>query len=217
MASKSLFERDFLAVEERFPKLKYSWNSKFRTWVIVGELDICDTEGVYWNTFNIAIAVPQNYPYCIPVLVEKSEIIPRDIDWHISPEGVCCVDMSHNLLAMSKRGIHICSFISDKVYTYFANQLYKMIEEKYAGKEYAHYFDGVIQYYIEEHNLPEKNAIVSLLQRITTKSFIGRNDKCPCGSEKKIKHCHQNSIDILKTLGSKRLLSDLENILETFN
>lgn len=214
MISKSLFERDFLAVEDRFPKLNYFWNIKYKTWVITGELDICDTRGVYWNTFNIVIGVPQSYPYCVPILIEKSKLIPRDINWHISPEGICCLDVTHNLIAMSKMGINICSFITEKIYTYFANQLYKLTENKYAGKEYAHHLDGVIQYYIEEHNLQDKNAIVSLLKRIITKSSIGRNDSCPCGSGKKIKNCHQNSIDTMKMFGNSRLLADLQNIQE---
>lgn len=212
MAGKCIFERDFIAVEERFPKLRYSWSAKYKIWVIAGELDICDTEGIYWNTFNIAIGVPQSYPYCVPVLVERSEIILRDIDWHISPEGICCVDISHNLIVMSKLGIDICSYISGKVYPYFANQVYKMTEKKYAGKEYAHHFTGVIQYYLEEHHLSNEKAIISLLERITKKSFIGRNDRCPCGSGKKVKQCHQQSIETIKTLGMEKVKSDLENI-----
>lgn len=217
MTGKSLFERDFLEVEKRFPKLKYTWSSKYKTWVIAGELDICDIEGVYWDTFNIAMGVPQSYPYCVPVVIEKSEIIARDIDWHISPEGICCLDVTHNLIALSKLGINICSFIIDKVYPYFANQLYKLAENKYAGKEYAHHLDGVIQYYLEEHNLPNKAAVIAILQQITTKSFMGRNETCPCGSGRKVKHCHLRSIDTIKTLGNVRLISDLKNIKEVLD
>lgn len=215
MSGKSLFERDYVTVQERFPKLKYSWSSKFSIWIIAGELDICDAEGVYWNTFNIAIVVPESYPYCVPVLIEKSEIIPREIDWHISAEGICCVDVSNSLIAKSKTGIDICSFISDKVYSYLANQLYKLIESKYAGKEYAHHLDGIIQYYIEEHNLSDKRAVASFLRRIVEKSLLGRNSMCPCESGKKIKYCHEHSIHTIKSLGSTKLLSDLKNIMDS--
>ncbi len=212
MGGKSLFERDFGAVEIRFPKLMYSWSSKIKSWLIVGELDICDTKGIYWDTFNIAIVVPQSYPYCIPVLVEKSEIIPRNIEWHISSEGICCFDITHNLIVMSKVGINICRFINDKIYTYLANQLYKLADKKYAGKEYGHHLDGIIQYYIEEHHLPDENAVISLLHQIVIKSGISRNDKCPCGSGEKIKICHQQSINTIKMLGIAKIKTDLENI-----
>jgi hypothetical protein len=211
---KSPFERDFIIAKEFFPKLNYGWNTKIKMWVVTGELDICDVEGMYWNTFQIAMLVPRGYPYCEPIVAEKSNIIPRDIDWHISPEGICCLDISHNLKAMSKVGINLTSFIKEKVYTYFANQLYKLEKNNYAGSEYAHHLDGVIQYYIETHHFRDAREIAAVLQQITTKANVGRNDPCPCGNGKKTKHCHQNSIDTLKTLGSERLLSDLKDISE---
>nr|MBC7613692.1 SEC-C domain-containing protein [Pseudopedobacter sp.] len=212
MLAKSLFERDFKEVEKFFPKLGYSWSSKYKTWIINGELDICDSEGVYWNTFNIGITVPQSYPHCIPVIIERSEIIPRDIDWHISQEGLCCVDVSPNLIAMSKRGIHICDFIKRKIYPYFANQIYKLSENKYADKEYAHHIQGIIQYYVEDLNISDEKTILLVLQQIISMPHIGRNQKCPCGSEKKIKNCHQLSVETIKSFGEDRIKSDLNNI-----
>jgi hypothetical protein len=212
---KSPFERDFIAAKECFPKLDYSYNTKIKMWVITGELDICDVEGMYWNTFHITMLVPRGYPYCVPIVAEKSTIIPRDIDWHISPEGICCLDISHNLKVMSKLGINLTSFIREKVYTYFANQLYKLEQNKYAGEEYAHHLDGIIQYYIETHQLQDKQTIVAMLQQIISKANVGRNDPCPCGNGKKTKHCHQSSIDTLKTLGNEKLLQDFKSISET--
>lgn len=210
--NKSPFERDFIAVLERFPKLSFHWGAKVKMWVITGEMDICDTEGVYWNTFQITMLVPRGYPYCVPIVAEKSYIIPRDIEWHISPEGICCLDVDHNLKAMAKLGINLTSFISDKVYTYFANQLYKLEKHVYAGKEYAHHLDGVIQYYLETHGLRNKETIVAMLSCLTSNNSIGRNDPCPCGSGKKTKHCHLTSIEVLKTIGKEKLATDCKNI-----
>lgn len=209
MNKKSKFEKDFKAVEEFFPKLTFSWNPKSKHWIITGDLDICDTEGNYWNTFNISIFVPQNYPHCVPIVKENSSIIERNIDWHISQEGFCCVDIEHNLIIMSRKGININSFIRDKVYTFFANQLYKISEKKYAGKEYPHHLDGIIQYYIEDLNLISEEITIRFLERILSKSFVGRNHKCPCGSEKKIKECHLTSIEAIRSIGKTRIEKDL--------
>ena len=150
MDGKSRFERDFEIAKARFPKLRYSRSKKLDSWVIAGELDICDTKGIYWDTFDLFIIVPRAYPYCVPLLLENSEIIPRDIDWHINSKGFCCYDVDHNLTIMSKTGIDLLDFIANKIYSYFANQLYKLNKNKYAGAEYAHHLEGVIQYYIEE-------------------------------------------------------------------
>lgn len=214
MIKKSLFEKDFIAAEERFPKLQYVWNKALNSWIITGELDICDVKGVYWNTFDILILVPKGYPYCVPELIEKSKIIPRDIEWHISPEGICCYDVENSRLAMSKTGINLSKFITEKIYTYFANQLFKLAEKKYAGQEYAHHLAGIIQYYMEEHHLKNEESVIVLLQSIIKKTSIDRNDKCPCGSNRKVKHCHQNSIDVIKTLGSEKISKDLSNITQ---
>lgn len=211
---KSIFERDFVQVRDHFPHLTYEWNTEHKTWCVTGELDICDTEGVYWNTFGIVLLVPESYPHCIPVLIEKTEIIPRDIDWHVSPEGICCMDIGHNLIILSKKGINLTDFITNKVYSFFANQLYKLEKQCYAGEEYGHHLQGVMQYYKEELNLLTPDIMVTFITRILNKSGIGRNAQCPCGSGKKVKKCHLITIEALKLLGSKKISTDLENINE---
>ena len=85
----SQFRKDFSIANGLYPKLKSGWSAEHKMWIIKGDLDICDSEGEFWDTFNIAILVPKGYPYIIPVVVEVSKLIPRDIDWHISSEGVC--------------------------------------------------------------------------------------------------------------------------------
>ncbi|SEK76200.1 SEC-C motif-containing protein [Olivibacter domesticus] len=207
-----MFERDFIIANERFPKLKYSWHAKSKMWVISGELDICDTVGVYWGTFQIIMLVPRSYPYCVPIVIEKSQIIPRDIDWHISPEGICCLDADHELIAMSQKGININDFITDKVYTYFANQIYKLQGKQYAGAEYAHHTAGVIQYYVERLNMPSAEATLQALKNILCKKGLGRNDKCPCGSGLKLKKCHKASIETIKTFGFSKVQKDIQDI-----
>lgn len=89
-----------------------------------------------------------------------------------------------------------------------------MAEKKYAGQEYAHHLAGIIQYYIEEHQLKNEECVIDLLQSIIKKTGIDRNDKCPCGSNRKVKNCHQNSIDVIKTLGPEKISKDLSNIIQ---
>jgi hypothetical protein len=209
---KSIFERDFIAAKGRFPKLTYGWNAKVKMWVITGDLDICDTVGVYWNTFQIMMLVPPGYPFCVPIVAERSHIIPRDIDWHISPEGVCCLDAEHSLIALSKKGINLGDFIAKKVYSFFANQIHKIETKAYAGAEYAHHTAGVIQYYLEELNMPSVEATLQTLTKILNKKGLGRNDKCPCASGLKLKFCHEKAIEVIKSFGASKINKDIESI-----
>jgi hypothetical protein len=211
------FERDFLEVRDYFPKLDYGRNRKSKIWIISGEIDICDVKGNYLNTFDIKIIVPDSYPYCVPVVLEKSEIIPRDIDWHISKNGICCLDSDNNLLVMSRFGINIKEFIAQKIYTFFANQLYKLQEHKYAGDEYLHHVDGIIQYYIEDLKIPTVEYVIVFLEQILNKKDLTRNKLCPCGTNKKIKNCHEKTIETIKTIGREKMTSDLKEIKNTLN
>ncbi|SDF43802.1 SEC-C motif-containing protein [Mucilaginibacter pineti] len=212
LKANSVFERDFITAKERFPKLKYGWDAKIKMWVITGELDICDTAGVYWNTFQIAMLVPRGYPYCVPIVAERSDIVPRDIDWHISPEGICCLDTDNSLIAMSKSGINVGDFIAEKVYTFFANQIHKLESKQYAGAEYAHHTAGVIQYYVEELNIPSAEAAIQILKKVLNKQGLSRNDRCPCGSGLKVKSCHETGIETIKSFGPVKIKKDIENI-----
>lgn len=208
----SQFERDFIKVKESFPLLNYSWNNKSKSWLIKGDLDICDVKGVYWNTFNIAIVVPEGYPFCVPIVIEISQILPRDKDWHISDEGICCIDIEHNLIVMSKKGIQMKDFIEKKLYPYFANQLYKLEKHKYAGEEYRHETEGIIQYYNENLKIQSLDSIIDFIEIIIKNNDLTRNRLCPCNSGKKIKKCHETSIELIKTLGKVKILDDLKKL-----
>jgi len=212
---KSLFEKDFDFIREYFPKLSFRWNTELKSWLIFGDLDICDAQGNYWETFDIVILFPKSYPYCVPIVIEKSKIIPREIDWHISPEGICCIDFKHSLAIQAKRGINVKVFIENKVYSYFANQLYKMREGKYASGEYGHHFNGTVQFYVEDLGFSSELVMRDVLTVVARGESTGRNDGCPCGSGKKIKHCHLRAIEALKSLGKDLLLKDLR-LLEVF-
>lgn len=210
MTLSKLLETDLKEVSEIFPKLKYFWNAKSETWFLKGELDICDDAANYWGTYEITILIPRGYPFCIPLVKEDSTKIPREDYRHISKEGYCCLDIEHNLLHMSRKGILVVDFIRQKVYPYFANQLYYDKHGYYAGEEYAHHFAGVKQFYMESLGLIDNNSTIAILNFSLSKPHRERNAKCPCGSQKKFKYCHLESVVFLSTLGRERLLKDLE-------
>ncbi len=194
------------AAQEFFPKLTYRCGKKLLC--VSGELDISDKDGNYWGTFKIKIRLPHFYPYCVPSLYEVSTIIPRDDDYHIDKNGLCCVDIDHKLLAHSKRGLNIQTFLIKWAYPYFANQLYKLKENKYAGREYEHRFAGIRQFYSEDLKLTETGA-VKIIKTILSKMNDGRNDLCPCGSGTKFKKCHWHAFEFLKSIDKSVLVSDL--------
>lgn len=209
MKRGKLFEIDFQKVPELFPKLKAIWNSKNQCWVIKGYLDICDTKGVYWDTFNILIIIPESYPFCVPRVFEISKNIPRDEDWHISKEGLCCLDIDHRMMLLGSKGINIADFIASLIYPFFANQLYRINIGSYAAGEYKHGFEGVLQFYAEQLNIKNAGTAIKILDGILSRNLPSRNHTCLCG-EKKYKKCHLISTEFLLQIPKERLTKDLE-------
>lgn len=209
MAKENFLERDFKKVIHIFPKLTLKKGRDGNIWMITGDIDICDSVGDFWKTFTIAIYIPISYPYCVPIVKEISNHIERNVNWHIDNTGICCIDIEHKLLLYEKRGFNIHEFIKNKVYTYFANQIYKKESGEYADGEYKHSFDGVKQFYIEDLEIESDTLAHNILHKILSNNLPGRNDTCICG-KRKYKHCHHKSVQLLRSLPVKRLKEDFD-------
>lgn len=212
MGRLTRFERDVKAAQEVFPKLSIISTTN-KGWKVAGEVDVCDTAGNYWDTFLIEVTFTKMYPHCVALLYETGGKIQRHIDYHIDDNGLCCVDITHKLLHRSKRGLSVIDYLREWVYPYLANQIYRQTENTYAAGEYEHHFAGVRQFYTDSLKLSTENA-EKILRAIVEKKDVGRNSKCPCGSEEKVKRCHEGSILFLKTLDRNVLESDLRRFTE---
>jgi len=203
---------DLLEVRRCFPKLRFF--TKGGDHFLKGDLDICDIVGEYWDTFEIGITIPKNYPNGVPLVFEISRKIPREDKRHISKEGVCCVDIDHELLYLARRGLKLVNFIRDKVYPYFANQLYYMKNGCFAKGEFKHRLDGILQFYDERLNISDTEVAIRFLERLVINKLPGRNDPCLCNSGKKYKYCHETSMAFLKSIGTDKVKSDLAQFKE---
>lgn len=207
---RNAYERDLILALTRFPKLNSRWSSDTKSWILQGEIDICDVKGDYWDTFNVAIFFPETYPHCVPIVIELSTLIERIPDRHISSDGVCCLDVDHKMQIQARKGISVFTFIAQKVYPYFANQLHFINFGRFAGEEYKHSSAGVIQFYAEDLNITDPAVAVKFLKKIIDNDGPERNQKCLCGNNAKVKKCHQEAIDQLKLVDRKQLLQDLK-------
>lgn len=207
MKISNQLKHDLEEVKRLFPKLVYCTSDKLRA--LKGAIDICDSNGQYWDTFKIVVTIPEKYPYAVPVLVEISEKIDREDNRHISKGGICCVEITHELLYKARRGIKMVEFIREQAYPYLANQLYFDLEGNYANGEYGHYFDGVVQFYAEKLKLSDPNLIILILNQVIENKLPHRNDPCLCGKGK-FKNCHKKELEFLKTVGKAQLQEDLK-------
>ncbi len=174
-----------------------------------GKIDIIDVDGNYWDSYEIRIKVPiAKYPNIIPEVYETSKKIKRENDWHISADGACCLDITHQLILLKNKGIDLISFYQNKIYPFFANHQYKLKTGNYANGDYPHEFDGIKYYYAKELHLTDTELIIKILKLITTKRLPKKESVCIC-SHSKFKHCHLPTVTKLTLFGQQQLRLDL--------
>ncbi|WP_417372097.1 hypothetical protein [Gelidibacter japonicus] len=179
--------------------------------VLDGVINVIDTNGDFWNDYEVRIVIPElGYPHVVPEVYESSTKIERDDDFHISKKGKCCLDIHHKLMLEKRRGITLISFYKKYVYPFFANHQYKIKTESYAGEEYKHDADGVVQFYKEEFNLTDCELIVKYINCSLGVFKTERNKQCPICGGPKYKKCCRITVEKLKPFGKEILKLDLE-------
>lgn len=177
---------------------------------LVGKISVLDKSDKLWGHFKILILINETeYPYTVPIVIEKTQIINRDWDFHISQKGECCLDIPHKLMKRKGRGIVFEEFYREVIYPFFANYHYKESTGDYANGEYKHHFEGIAQFYQEEFGLSDFKNIISLLETAINGIKYHPNKECPLCSGPKYKKCCRKKIYDLKGYGLQQLKFDL--------
>lgn len=219
---KNELDKDIISFLSNYFAFKEVKSPKSGYRALEGKVSVLDRKDKLWGQFEILILINEkNYPYTIPIVIEKTEIIKRDWDFHISKEGECCLDIPHKLLKMKKRGIVLEEFYREVIYPFFVNYHYKVATDKYANGEYEHHFKGIAQLYQEEYGLNNYEDIIALLETTVSGIKYQPNKQCPLCGGSKYKKCCRKKVYSLRGYGLDQLKLDLalfnENNLKTEN
>lgn len=205
---KSILQKDIYKFIQLYPQFSISRTSNERI-DLKGMIDIVDVQGNYWDNYEVKIVIPTyKYPNIIPQVYEFSTKIIRENDWHISKKGECCLDITHKLILIQKKGIDLISFYQNKIYPFFANHQYKLKTGNFANGDYPHEFEGIKFFYENEIGLNDTDLIINILIAITQNKLPSKTANCLCG-QNKFKHCHLPIISSLIQYGKQRLKEDL--------
>lgn len=187
MVTDEVIKYQFEEAAQKFRKLNPPKKYK-DDWVINGYIDVIDDEGGYWDTYDIIINIPLSYPYDLPSLMETGNKIPKEANWHNS-NWTCCLSTNAKMFYLLENNITLLRWLEKFAHPYLANHVYKKKTGKYAGKEYDHGTNGLIQGYYEIFDLSGSNEVLQRLMLICELQKLGRNDPCFCKSGKKYKKC----------------------------
>lgn len=181
------------------------------TVTLIGVIDIADENDGHWESYKIKIVFNENdYPNVVPSVIELSNHINRNWDFHISEKGECCLDIPHMLIKQKRRGIELTNFYKDVIYPFFANHQFMLKEGNYANGEYQHFNDGIAQFYSEEFKFTEPQIIIKHLELALGITKADANKECPICGKPKYKKCCRPKVYKLLIYGNERLRKDLD-------
>lgn len=190
MELKELLEKEYGEILTYYPKLmKPACQEQY--WRINGSIDVIDNEGGYWDTYQIAILIPLNYPQGIPILQEVSKKIERDIDWHMVGEnGLCCLATPAKIYHDLSGEITLLKWLNRFAHPFLANHVFKKKTGNYANEEFSHGTKGIIEGWEKILNINGNLCVLHYLRQISGYRTQSLNRPCFCGSGKKYKRCY---------------------------
>lgn len=213
MGDNMTFDAQLEEVVEVFPTLSITGNSERH---LVGYIDIIDTVGKHWDTFEVEIRATNEYPYRFPKIYEIGGKIPRIPDWHINGDGSCCVDVEPEEIIACMNGISVLDFLKNHGLPHLSNQAHRRAEGYYKNGEYSHGTSGIIQYYKGILKVDDNYDILMHLKYIGTHGRPNRVAKCYCGSGDKFRHCHRDAFDRIKHIPEHIIKKHYDSISAIF-
>lgn len=172
---------------------------------IEGSLHLPDEEGKFIDSYSIKIEVMDGYPNNFPLVYEIAKRIPINIDWHVFPDGHCCIVTPPEEFLICKKGITLEKFIIKYVLPYFHNQLFRELKG-YFLNERSHGDEGIKEFFLSKFNTQDSKKVSQWLLFIAKKKEPVRTANCFCSSGKKYRKCHKNLFRELSIFSSKQLI-----------
>jgi hypothetical protein len=211
MVSEELIKSQFEIAKLKFPKLHPPVRVG-ETWELIGAIDVIDNDGFLWDTYEIKIVVPNNYPEELFELQEIGNKIPKEANWH--NDKSCCVSTNATIYSTLGEDLSLLNWLVKFAHPFFANYIVKKETGEYADGEFPHGIEGTVMGYEKLFDLKGAKAVYLKLKMICSVLQRGRNNQCFCGSRKKFKNCYLRSSSTHKNSGIPYsvLQNDLEDI-----
>lgn len=184
----NLIEQQYTEAFEKFPDLRPPLFDK-QGCKIEGVLAVIDSNGYRWGEYEICIAIPVAFPKSLPILIEKSRKIERNINWHINEHGICCVGTPARQHFELSNNASLLNWLEKFAMPYLANHIHRKETGYYANGELSHGVKGLVEDYSDLLNVKSGEELIAHLKLIVGQKVLSKNNDCFCGSGKKYKRC----------------------------
>jgi len=191
MCTEELYDtliQQMRAVHRKFPDLILEKDEGGR-FTVTGTVGFCvsrDGEQVE-DAYQIAIAVPGDYPQSVPNVKEVGGRISKD--FHHYDDDTLCLGAPLEVRMGFAEHRSLLGYIQDQVVPFLYSHSYK---ERYGEMPYgelAHGDEGILESYEEIFEVDRVSVVLSLLRILAEGSYRGHTP-CPCSSGRKLRKCH---------------------------
>lgn len=164
--------------------------------------------------YEVAIRFPPIFPKAEPIVFETGSSIPHDAEYHINPDGTCCI-VIWEAWASSTKKISVQDYFDDPLRNYFLGQYQKAATGKWPFGEERHGKEGLIDAFSGRLSCTQNEKRMRYLLRLLSKDWPKGYWDCPCRSGKIVrqccaKHLARLSQDVPKQ-DAKRMISRLKS------
>ena len=103
--------------------------------------------------------------------------------------GVCCLSTQAKMFYELAGKITLLKWLDKFAHPYLANHVYKIKTGHYAGEEFSHGSQGILEGWKKILQLKDDHEVLFYLQCLTGKGKPSLNKPCFCGSGKIYKRC----------------------------
>jgi SEC-C motif len=188
---------DRTLVEREYPTLGYRIDDEAGSVHLEGTLVYRAACGIP-TAVPVRIDFPFDYPRREPRALDVARLFEHSLDRHFATDdGVCCLWLPPKSRWDASDPDTLLTFL-DEVVVFFHRQLVYDAggQAEWPGPQYGHRIDGYEQWIAEEFG--DEQALSAFIPILNAHVKVGRNEKCPCGSGRKFKKCHNEKIEQIR-------------------
>ena len=142
------------------------------------------------------------YPRRIPKLWCNPLEIPWEIDRHVYSDGLACLCVFSEYRKHWPPGSDLTDFLSTLVRPFLVGQAYYQDYGHWpTGNERSHGAEGIIEAYrdfLAPLGVVTRPVIEDFANLLARQTHPKGHEACPCGSGKKLRHCHRSFLMTLR-------------------
>lgn len=195
---KDIYDRDNKLVRESYPTLQFKYDEHILS--LEGEIVLKTISGIP-KKIKVKIVFPSDYPESAPKAYDVDKRFGGYTpNRHINIDNSFCLYLPEKVNIDFDKKHTILNFL-DFLILFLRKQLIYECTGKWPGDEEPHGVEALEKLYYERFIGSDSPEIRIKLRKYWKGNLkIGRNDRCPCGNNKRYKRCHLLFIDAMKSL-----------------